>query len=240
MFLDRLRAPSVSRCAALCSAAVCLLSAATAVAQSAPALTPSASNAASVLTPAERAKRDADKVFQLIMIHSDKPRSKSVVVKEEAATIAIKVKPVARASAKDDDSAPRPDVASAPVEAAAPAPVAEAAPAAQAEATVAAVTTVVAAAPAAVLAPAEPAIETLTPLMRGEPQFPQNLLRSLRKGQVQVQFTVLPDGSVDAPIVLASSSPRLNASALAAVTQWRFAPLRKAQSAVVEVGFDLD
>ncbi len=240
MFLDRLRAPSASRCAALCSAAVCLLSATTAVAQSPPAVMPSASAAASALTPAERAKRDADKVFQLIMIHSDKPRSKSGVAKEESTAAAVKVKPVARAPAKDDDAVPKPGATPTPVVAAAPTPIAEVAPAAQAGATVAAVTTVVAAAPAVVPAPAEPAVETLTPLVRGEPQFPQNLMRSLRKGQVQVQFTVLPNGSVDAPIVLASSSPRLNASVLAAVMQWRFAPLTKAQSAVVEVGFDIE
>jgi TonB family protein len=219
---------------------MCLLNATTAVAQSAPAPMPSASGAASALTPAERAKRDADKVFQLIMIHSDKPRSKSGVAKEEPTTAAVKVKPVTRAPAKDDDSASKPDAAPAPVVATAPMPMAVPAPAAQPGASVVAASTVVAAAPAGVPAPAEPAIETLTPLARGEPQFPQNLLRSLRKGQVQVQFTVLPDGTVDAPTVLASSSPRLNASVLAAVTQWRFAPLTKAQSAVVEVGFDIE
>jgi protein TonB len=174
------------------------------------------------------------------MIHSDKPRSKSGVAKEESTTVAVKVKPVARAPAKDDDSASKPEAALAPVVASTPTPVAVVAPAAQPGATVAAATTVVAAAPAVVPSPAVPAIETLTPLARAEPQFPQNLLRSLRKGQVQVQFTVLPDGSVDTPIVLASSSPRLNSSVLAAVTQWRFAPLTKAQSAVVEVGFDIE
>ena len=73
-----------------------------------------------------------------------------------------------------------------------------------------------------------------------DPQFPQNLLRSLRKGQVRVHFMVQPDGSVAEPTVVTSSNARLNAAALAAVVQWRFAPLHQAQPGAVDLGFDLD
>lgn len=77
-------------------------------------------------------------------------------------------------------------------------------------------------------------------LSQVEPEFPGPLQRRLRKGSVELSFTVLPDGSVSAPSVLRSSHPRLEAPALAAVAQWRFAPLAVAKTGVVEVGFNLD
>ncbi|MBC8058971.1 MAG: TonB family protein, partial [Rhizobiales bacterium] len=82
--------------------------------------------------------------------------------------------------------------------------------------------------------------EALTPLARTDPQFPPSLLRSLRKGQVRVRFTVLPNGSVAEPAVVTSSNAKLNPAALAAIAQWRFAPVRQAQGGVVDLGFNLD
>lgn len=73
-----------------------------------------------------------------------------------------------------------------------------------------------------------------------EPDFPSSLQRRLRQGSVEVSFTVLPDGSVSAPNVLRSSHPRLDAPALEAVAQWRFAPIDAAKPGVVVLGFDLD
>ena len=73
-----------------------------------------------------------------------------------------------------------------------------------------------------------------------EPDFPSSLQRRLRQGSVEVSFTVLPDGSVSAPSVLRSSHPRLDAPALEAVAQWRFAPIDAAKPGVVVLGFDLD
>ena len=81
------------------------------------------------------------------------------------------------------------------------------------------------------------ASDNLVPVTQPEPKFPMNLVRTLRTGQVQVQFTVQPDGSVVEPTVVASSNPRLNPAALAAVAQWRFAPVRKPQQGIVELGF---
>jgi periplasmic protein TonB len=87
-------------------------------------------------------------------------------------------------------------------------------------------------------APDADAAEPLTPVSQTEPKFPVNLVRTLRTGQVQVKFTVLPDGSVAEPAVISTSNPRLNPSALAAVAQWRFAPVRKPQRGVVDLGFN--
>ena len=225
------------------------------LAQSTPA--GSASGAASDLTAAERAQRDTDKVFKWILIHSDKPR-KQAPAREE--------KPVAAAPARPKPAPTTSAGAAAPAvragaSAASPkAPVAIAATTATAgvaavasEATQAApaVTELAAAAPlvsptggSAALASkavATPeADEPLTPLLRAAPQFPPSLLRTLRKGQVQVRFTVVPDGSVSERAVVSSSNIRLNETALAAVAKWRFTPLRHAQEAVVELSFDLD
>jgi TonB family protein len=84
------------------------------------------------------------------------------------------------------------------------------------------------------------ATTSLKLLSQVEPDFPGALQRRLRKGSVEVSFTVLPDGSVSSPSVLRSSHPRLEAPALGAVAQWRFAPMAAPKPGVVEVGFNLD
>ena len=72
------------------------------------------------------------------------------------------------------------------------------------------------------------------------PQFPLNLMRTLRRGTVQVRFTVLADGSVSEPEVLSSTNARLNPAAVSAISQWRFQPIARAQTGAVELGFNLD
>jgi TonB family protein len=247
MFLNQMMTLSPRAWAAVGCLAVSLPVSMPVLAQPAPA----ASAAASDLNPVDRARRDADRVFQMILMHSDKPR-KAGATKEDAPTATARAKPVARAPAKGDEPVPKAEVSSglsAPIvaraaaepqkasatnEVATPVPqtVVTAAPA---EAPVA-----VAAATPAMSAPEELADESLTPLLRPEPEFPQNLMRTVHKGEVRVRFTVLPDGSVDAPAVVTTSHPRLNAAALAAIAQWRFVPLRKAQTAIVSLGFDID
>ena len=172
-----------------------------AAAQAIQAAAPAAS--AAELTPAERARRDGDKVFHWILIHADKPRKAAPLKDDKTAT---RAKPPVRASALPEEPA-----ASAPPPAAA----------------------TVAAPPAE-----EPATELLVPLAQPEPRFPANLLRTVRSGQVQVRFTVRPDGSVAEPVVVASSNPRLNPSTLAAVAQWRFAPVHKPQQGIVDLVFN--
>lgn len=93
-------------------------------------------------------------------------------------------------------------------------------------------------APPSLPAPIEESDEILRPLIRTEPSFPPSVLRTLTKGQIRVGFTVLPDGSVAEASVVKTSDPRLRAAVLAAIAQWRFAPLRKAQNAVVDLVFD--
>jgi len=257
MLLDRLRAPAPG--AALCKFGMALAVLWPSVFVSAQTAAPGASAAsAAELTPAERAKRDGDQVFHWILIHSDKPR-KPVAAKDEKPTVAVThVKPPARTAARADEPAPAASAVAVASSAASAVPARTAVAAAAPEATPA---TAIAAAPEATAAsaavklatvsmttPAAPAAaaaaveddapESLKPLSQTEPKFPINLIRSLRTGQVQVKFTVLPDGSVAEPEVLSSSNPRLNPPALAAVAQWRFAPLRKPQHGVVDLGFN--
>jgi TonB family protein len=228
-----------------CAAAACSWFAAPAAAQSAAA----ASAPGADISPAERAQRDADKVFRWILIHSDKPRSKAAAKDEKPAAAVAPVarsKPAARpAPAKADEPAPVAAAKAAPVAAASapPPPRAEAAatPAPPATAAVRSTPTAAVEPAAVVTAPAEVIVEeALVPLSQVEPKLPSNVQRGSRNGEVQVRFTVLPDGSVAEPKVASSSNPRLNSAALAAVAQWRFAPLRKAQTGTVELVFNLE
>ena len=74
--------------------------------------------------------------------------------------------------------------------------------------------------------------EVLIAIRKTEPEFPGNLMRTLRKGMVQVSFTVQPDGSVTQPRVVSTTHPRLAQTAVATVSQWRFQPVSNAQEAV--------
>lgn len=245
MFLDRLRA--YRACPVACAAVAALLSTAPAQAQPAPA--GAVSTPAAEMTPNERAQRDADKVFKWILIHSDKPRRANSTREEKPAAASARVKPAARVAEPapavvaapalaETTTAPAPALAESPPTVAIPAvqetPPPQAAPSAAIE---------IARAPVTLTQPV-PVVddrdEPLRLLQRTEPKFPSGLLRTLGKGDVQVGFTVLPDGSVTAPAVLKTSDARLRPAALAAVAQWRFEPLRKAQSGVVDLVFDLD
>jgi len=255
MFLDRLRArlPDAACAASLVTAA--LWPVAAAIAQTATPVAGAASAASAEMTPAERAKRDGDKVFHWILIHGDKPRKPvaAVAPKEDKPPppAVARVKPAARAPSSHADevavetssasaapaaAAPQASLASAPAPAPVPTPDLATTRATSTNLSSAALTAPTA--PAAAAAPVEDdSPDTLTPLSQAEPKFPINLVRALRTGQVRVKFTVQPDGSVADPTVIGSSSVRLNPSALAAVAQWRFAPVRKAQQGVVELGF---
>lgn len=242
MLLDRLRPAAPCALAALCGAAWAVLASTATQAQSA---TPVAAPAAD-MTPAERAQRDADNVYRWILIHADKPRKSGPARDEKAAGVPARAKPAVRAAdpvtAAGGNATVEPvpvpsAVAQAPVAAAALPVAATASPSPE---VVAAAVSVSQPPAAPTVAEAERLDEPLTPVFRADPQFPPILLRTLRKGEVQVRFTVLPDGSVAEPAVVTTSNPRLNPSALAAVALWRFAPLRKAQSGVVDLGFNLD
>jgi len=95
-----------------------------------------------------------------------------------------------------------------------------------------------AAAPALELSDDAP--QGLVALAQPAPQFPLNVMRTLRRGTVQVQFNVLTDGSVANLEVLKTTNARINAAALEAIGQWRFQPVSKVQTGAVEVGFNLE
>lgn len=202
---------------------------------------------AAASSPNDRAQRDADKVFRMILMHADKPR-RAAVRDEKAAPTAERPVAPARASTASPGGAPARTASEATPGDSKPAPSAAApitgAPA-QALATQAQPTdaTPVAAlaAPASTLGtttPAAPKNVKLELVESVEPEFPSRLVRSLGSGSVVVQFDVLPDGSVTRPEVLRSSHKGLNAAAQAAVAAWRFKPISETAPGLVELKFD--
>lgn len=210
---------------------------------------PSVAPAASEITPIERARRDAEKVFQWIRMHSDKPRrapppqassERPAIV---SPVVAKKADAPATAKRLDGDRAPTPVAPAQEAVRVADGAASQAAHAASAEPASAALAAVSGAAAPVTALPEAPIPDEDVPLvavLQTEPEFPASLMRQLRKGNVQVAFTVQPDGSVSQARPLLSSHPRLARTAVATVTQWRFQPLRRAQSAVVELGFNLE
>jgi len=203
------------------------------------------------IAASERAAKEGDKVFQWIRIHSDKPRKAATAPEKApvAAAVPAPVKVATKASAK-------------PVEGATQEPAAQGNTASPqnelqtssgktgAQGQPEAATTQMAAARTDAGAPmaasvASPQVEieedvSLTPIFKSEPDFPGALMRTLRKGQVQVAFTVQRDGTVSDAHSVTSTHPRLASSAIATVAQWKFQPVRHPQQAVVELGFNLD
>jgi len=239
MLLDRLRVHAPGALCTVGLAVTGLWPLAAALAQPA---APAASASGAEMTPAERAKRDGDKVFHWILIHAEKPRKPVVAAaKEEKPMPVVRLKAPARPAA-DEPAAERSPAsaqtaAAQPIAAKPPEPKVEPGPAPIAAPIAApSVTAAPVAAPAVI---EEDVAEVLKPLSQIEPSFPASLVRTLRTGQVKVMFTVLPDGSVAEPSVVGSSNPRLNPAALAAVTQWRFAPVRKPQHGLVDLGFNI-
>jgi len=213
-------------------------------AQATPAPTPPGQ-----LSDADRAKRDADKVFQWIRIQADKPRKTAAAVPADkpapgpAPVAKVAAKPAPKATDNAAAEPVREQVAARTAVESAPAKSTASTPPEPSHAAAAAPPTNVAVAPVVPPANSQPIVEedeTLTPVVRTEPDFPGNLMRQLRKGLVQVSFTVQPDGSVTQAQAVSSTHPRLVQSAVATVAQWRFQPLHHPQQAVVELGFNLD
>lgn len=79
-------------------------------------------------------------------------------------------------------------------------------------------------------APARPAATAsnteLRALSTPMPAFPPEALRSAQSGEVQIEFTVAPDGSVSAARVVRANPPRVfDRAAVNAVKRWRFQPI---------------
>ena len=63
------------------------------------------------------------------------------------------------------------------------------------------------------------------PIVRIDPQWPREALIEGTEGWVEVEFTILPDGSVEDPVVIASEPPRLfDRNAMRAILRWKFKP----------------
>lgn len=63
------------------------------------------------------------------------------------------------------------------------------------------------------------------PIVRIDPQWPREALIEGTEGWVEVEFTILPDGSVEDPVVLDSDPPRLfDRNAMRAILRWKFKP----------------
>lgn len=80
----------------------------------------------------------------------------------------------------------------------------------------------------------------LVPLKRDPPVIPPAVQREARKGSVKVHFTVMPDGSVHDAKAVSTTEFAFNRPVLAAVSKWRFEPIRSEQQVEVQIDIDLD
>lgn len=86
--------------------------------------------------------------------------------------------------------------------------------------------------------PAPAASPTLRALSTPAPAYPPEALRSGRAGEVQVEFTVNPDGSVADARVIRADPPRVfDRAALNAVRRWRFEPVAAPVTTRRTIGF---
>lgn len=95
-----------------------------------------------------------------------------------------------------------------------------------------------AAAPAAPAPAPAAAPITLRPISTPAPSYPPEALRAGEAGEVVVEFTVNPDGSVSNARVVRASPPRtFDRAALSAVRRWRFQPVAEATTTRRTIGF---
>src|SRR5262245_32271888 len=62
------------------------------------------------------------------------------------------------------------------------------------------------------------------PLVRIQPNYPDDALKARREGFVDLQFTIAANGATRDVVVVASSAPEFEAPAVAALLRWRFLP----------------
>lgn len=94
-------------------------------------------------------------------------------------------------------------------------------------------------APAAAAPAAAATASAVRAISTPSPQYPPEALRDGRQGEVVVEFTVNPDGSVSNPRVVRASPPRVfDRAALNAVRRWRFQPVASATTTRRTIGFN--
>ena len=88
-------------------------------------------------------------------------------------------------------------------------------------------------------APAQAASTELRAISTPAPKYPPEALRAGTSGEVQVEFTVAPDGSVSAARVVRATPPRVfDREAIAAVKRWRFQPVGAPVTTRRTIGFN--
>ncbi len=176
----------------------------------------------------ERVRRDAESPMRWIKIHSENARQAEEAKTAAAAAAAA----TARRPAAKTVAAPAPARAAADASAATQA--ANATPPQQAAAIKV---------PEAFASPTPPEDTpeaALISIDRVDPEWDDELLRTLRKGRVVVRFHVAEDGYLSRMQIVESTHSKLTGPAMAAVMQWRFEPLAEPRTATVEFGFDTE
>lgn len=202
------------------------------------------------ISDAERAKRDANKVFSFIKFHAVKPAAPAAAPAPKAAA-APAPKPAPRPEAAVA-AAPAPQASSAAVKSqpATPAPAAQVAsvdPRTLPPVSEPAPAPVVVPEPSPAPAPATPAVEEeddagIKLVKYVAPELNQRAMQAMtgNTAKVRVRFTVMPDGSA-AKVMAVSNAPRaLALVATRAVEQWRFEGVKEPQEVEVEVDFKLN
>ena len=95
------------------------------------------------------------------------------------------------------------------------------------------------AAAAAAARAAAPTAADLRPLNTPSPRYPPDALRAGQSGEVLVEFTVNPDGSVSTARVVRADPPRVfDREAVSAVRRWRFEPVAEPVTTRRTIGFN--
>lgn len=215
------------------------------------------------LSDAERAKRDASKVFSFIKFHAVRSATPAPV------PVAPNAVAVAPSPARTVEKPPEGGAVALAASASSPAVAASPAPPVNASVSAAkaalqdpaallaeAPTAAGAAAPtvaslAAVAPPVSPPVQVqpssepdepveLALLEHVEPVVPARLQGIVRNGSVMVQFTVQPDGKTAKVFAQPGAQTRLAQVAVRAVEQWRFAPITEPREVMVELAFKFD
>ena len=198
-----------------------------ALAGGAPAMAQPAEQAEPGKGISERTLREAEGPMRWIKLHSETVRKSEESRKAAAATSATPpaVRPTAAANTRPTERVVAADKA----------------PAARTAANGAAAPAASRAQELAARSPDE-SVDTasLVAIDHVEPEWDDEVLRRLRKGRVVVRFQVAQDGYLSRIQIVESTNSRLTGPAMAAVMQWRFAPIPEPCVATAEFGFDID
>lgn len=213
---------------------VCLGLALPVRAQQAPLPAKAAADSAAI----ERSQRQSDNVYRWIKYFADQPK-KPDANKPRAKTDSPA--PAPASARKSELKGPAADTEAASAAAPPPeaAPTASAtgdaqqAPSVNALPVVASVAVPAAEEPEATVETAQP----LVPVAVVEPTIPRELRNESINTKVRLSFTVQPDGTVATPSVISGSNRRLNRSAIDAIAQWRFEPIRNERVTQIEFQF---